>query len=475
MGMTIQAVFFDMGGTIETYRYTRKLRLDATPGIQQRLASVGIDLPLNNEQLYTVVTDGLKRYHAWRMESLEELPTARVWGEFILSDYPPDPQAIDRVAEDLMLYIETHYYERHMRPEVPAVLEALRSLGLRIGLISNVTSRGQVPFNLEQYGIRGYFDPLVLSSEYGRRKPDPAIFHYAARLASVPTSQCLYIGDRISRDIVGARRAGYGLAVQIRHDFKHGESDEGASPDAVISNMAELLDILHTRSARSASQPRLLHQVRALLFDAGDILYYRPRRGRKLKAFLKELHIKLDDNHLAEKKLLDQRAYRGQITPDQYREALLRIYQVTDPEQVERGKRLLIEEDNDVCFFDGVRDTLVALKAQGYLLGIVTDTASPLHVKINWFERGDIGHFWDSIISSQELGVRKPDAKMYQAALQQLGLQAQEALFVGHKPSELDGARAVGLKTVAFNYEPGAQADYYIEKFADLLAVPVIA
>ncbi len=115
-----------------------------------------------------------------------------------------------------MFFIETHYYQRAMRPEVPGVLEAIHKMGLKIGLISNVNSRGQVPANLEQYGIRHYFDPIVLSSEYGRRKPDPAIFHYAARLANVPTSDCVYIGDRIARDILGARRAGFRLAVQIR-------------------------------------------------------------------------------------------------------------------------------------------------------------------------------------------------------------------------------------------------------------------
>ena len=34
MGKEIQAVFFDMGGTIETFGYTRELRLDATAVIQ---------------------------------------------------------------------------------------------------------------------------------------------------------------------------------------------------------------------------------------------------------------------------------------------------------------------------------------------------------------------------------------------------------------------------------------------------------
>jgi putative hydrolase of the HAD superfamily len=87
----------------------------------------------------------------------------------------------------------------------------------------------------------------------------------------------------------------------------------------------------------------------------------------------------------------------------------------------------------------------------GYMLGIVTDTANPVHAKLSWFERGGFGHVWDSIISSKELGTRKPDPKIYHAALQQLGLTPDQAVFVGHKASELDGARAIGMKTIAFN------------------------
>jgi FMN phosphatase YigB (HAD superfamily) len=106
-------------------------------------------------------------------------------------------------------------------------------------------------------------------------------------------------------------------------------------------------------------------------------------------------------------------------------------------------------------------------------LGIVTDTASPLHIKLAWFERGGFGEVWDAVISSKELGVRKPNAKIYLAALQQLGIKAEQAIFVGHKASELDGARAVGVKTIAFNYEETAIADYFIKQFSDLLNLPL--
>ncbi len=283
--MTIQAVFFDMGGTIETYAWTPELRIKATPGIQKRLADAGIHFDLNDKQLYEIISTGLDAYHRMSLQTMEELPPQRVWTEYILANYRVDPRQLGGLAEELMLYIETNYYERAMRPEVPAVLDSIQKMGYKIGLISNVNSRGQVPTNLKAYGIFHYFDPIVLSSEYGRRKPDPAIFHHAARLANVPTSKCLYIGDRIVRDIEGAKRAGFGKAIQIKHDFEHGENDDGAIPDAVIGDMTELLDILRADRDQKAS-PTRSGETRALIFDAGDILYHRPERGAKFTAFL---------------------------------------------------------------------------------------------------------------------------------------------------------------------------------------------
>ncbi len=283
--MSIRAVFFDMGGTIETYGWTPELRLQETAGIRQQLGEAGISLDLTDKQLFEIISAGLDAYHQLSLQTMEELPPARVWNEFIFAGYPVDQKKLASIAEDLMVFIETHWFQRAMRPEVPGVLEAIRKMGLKIGLISNVNSRGQVPANLELYGIRHYFDPIVLSSEYGRRKPDPAIFHYAARLANVPASQCVYIGDRIVRDILGAKRAGYRLAVQIRHDYDHGEVDEGATPDAVINDMTEFLEILQTELNSESVIPAAKdsqNQIRALLFDAGDILYYRQNSGEQI-------------------------------------------------------------------------------------------------------------------------------------------------------------------------------------------------
>ncbi|MEM5775927.1 MAG: HAD hydrolase-like protein, partial [Anaerolineaceae bacterium] len=285
-----------------------------------------------------------------------------------------------------------------------------------------------------------------------------------------PASACMYIGDRIARDVLGAKQAGFKLSVQIEHAFAHGETDEGAIPDAVIHSMDEVLDLLH----EDAQQPDPTAVLQAgpgpcaVLFDAGDILYYRPRRHALLRPFLRRQGLDLDDLDTQARREVELEAYQGQITQDQYREAIIRCYGIMNPSLVEEGRQILKEEDNDLEFFDGVAETLHTFKKKGYLLGIVTDTAASISNKLEWFKAGGFGNVWDTIISSVEIGVRKPHPNIYRAALTQLGVLAEQAGCVGHKASELEGARNTGMITAAFNYEADAAADYYINHFSEL-------
>jgi phosphomannomutase len=70
---------------------------------------------------------------------------------------------------------DTCYYQRSIRPEIPGVLQILRAKGLKLGIISNIQSQEQVPGDLSRYGIRQFFDPIVLSCEFGRRNPDAVL------------------------------------------------------------------------------------------------------------------------------------------------------------------------------------------------------------------------------------------------------------------------------------------------------------
>jgi putative hydrolase of the HAD superfamily len=76
------------------------------------------------------------------------------------------------------------------------------------------------------------------------------------------------------------------------------------------------------------------------------------------------------------------------------------------------------------------------------------------------------------VISSKEVGARKPDPEMYLRALHQVGVDPCDAVFVGHKKTEIDGAREIGMKTIALNYDSGTLADAYIN---DIREIPKVS
>jgi len=334
--MNLKTVFFDMGGTIDTFGFTREFRIENVHYIKDCLAQVSIAIDLSDDQLADSITKGASNYLRWNMTTNIELKPAKIWSRFFLQGIQVSESELTPIAEELAFLYETKLYHREMRKEIPAVLTRIKEMGFRIGVISNTQSLNQVRHNLQQYGILEYFDPIVLSSEYGRRKPDPAIFYHAARLADVPTGACAYIGDKINRDIVGARRSGFRLAVQIKHKYDDGIQDEGASPDAIIENMMELIPILEAEREkdRISSNNQNGRIVKAIFFDAGDILYYRPNKEENLKKFLEDKELNIHAEFESERMRLKDLAFSGQIGRHEYYEKVLNLFGIDDPEQL---------------------------------------------------------------------------------------------------------------------------------------------
>ncbi|MBN1660190.1 MAG: HAD family hydrolase [Anaerolineae bacterium] len=242
----IRAVLFDMGGTLEELYYDDMVRHDATRGLQELLRTRDLDPALSLPDLQMTVLSGIAAYQAWRKDREVELPPERVWTEYILARQNLPAERLAAAAEDLMFFYETHYYIRTLRPEAPAVLEALHGKGVRLAIISNVMSHRLVPAMLAGYGIAHYFDPVVTSVGLGWRKPNARPFEEAARRLHLPPEACAYVGDTVSRDVIGARRARYGQVIQIP-SFLTDTSDratELVSPDAVIRDLMEVVDLV---------------------------------------------------------------------------------------------------------------------------------------------------------------------------------------------------------------------------------------
>jgi len=242
----IRAVVFDMGGTLEILTYDETTRREATRDLREFLRGLELDLSLSLQDLQSTVLSGIKAYQSWREQSEMELSPEKVWAEYVFADHGLCKARLMAAAEDIALFYETHYHARSLRPEAPAVLETLHKQGFRLAIVSNVISRRLVPSKLAEYGIAHYFDPVVTSANLGWRKPNVRIFEEAARLLQVPLEACAYVGDTVSRDVIGARRAGYGLVIQIK-SFLTEKADSGTdsvSPDAVIHDLRQVVDLV---------------------------------------------------------------------------------------------------------------------------------------------------------------------------------------------------------------------------------------
>jgi putative hydrolase of the HAD superfamily len=90
----------------------------------------------------------------------------------------------------------------------------------------------------------------------GRRKPDPLIYHEAARLAGVNPANCVYVGDNPKRDVAGTRQAGFGMIILMISPDKLKEEpiSEENQPDLVIHEFHQLLDYFPERKAELAGE-----------------------------------------------------------------------------------------------------------------------------------------------------------------------------------------------------------------------------
>lgn len=91
-----------------------------------------------------------------------------------------------------------------------ALLDSLRSLGLKTGIVANSWPEpGRVlRADAESFGLADRVDVIVFSDEVGARKPDPAIYLHCCRQLGVEPSEAMHVGDDLENDVRGAAAAG---------------------------------------------------------------------------------------------------------------------------------------------------------------------------------------------------------------------------------------------------------------------------
>jgi putative hydrolase of the HAD superfamily len=123
----------------------------------------------------------------------------------------------------------------------PGVRHTIRQLHqkYRLAIISDGQTAYAIP-ELNAVGLSGYFDPIIISGDFGYRKPDERLFTTALTAMKIAPSEVLYVGNDMYRDIYGAQRVGMKTVFfKSNHETKE---KEGVNPNYIIYSFPELLN-----------------------------------------------------------------------------------------------------------------------------------------------------------------------------------------------------------------------------------------
>jgi putative hydrolase of the HAD superfamily len=250
--MDIRAVIFDVNGTL-----VRILTDDGMDEIFRAAAHFltyqGIDLCRNQvRELYFAI---MSEQQDTSPQRHPEFDAAGIWHRIISEHQTGFTRALPAAKLDqmpLFLAEMSRGISRRQLGLYPHVHEVLGTLRQRypLGLVTDAQSayaRGE----LHRVGLLGYFDPIIVSGDFGYRKPDRRLFQFALDKIKVAPQNAVYVGNDMYRDIFGAREAGL---TTVMFDSDQGrKAYQDCVPDYTITDLDQLPGILGVQAERESS------------------------------------------------------------------------------------------------------------------------------------------------------------------------------------------------------------------------------
>ena len=150
---------------------------------------------------------------------------------------------------------------------------------------------------------------------------------------------------------------------------------------------------------------------------------------------------------------------------------LKHITKVTDEKELQR----LYEESTDFSSIpstahlmripDGLTETIEAL-AKTYTLGIVTSRENGTFFTIP--ELQNLKHHFSVVSTYQDTTKHKPHPEPLHFALDKIGKIAQESVYIGDMPTDMQAAHAAGMKAISFGPEPLEKAHAHVHTLVSL-------
>jgi putative hydrolase of the HAD superfamily len=191
--------------------------------------------------------------------------------------------------------------------------------------------------------------------------------------------------------------------------------------------------------------------IKAIIFDLGGVLMTDVPLWEIAEELAKESGLPIEEIHAH---LYPSRHWNlltlGKITEDEYWDNFLKVSKISQKLEVrsEKIKKELKKKVRSSLFPLGHSIRIISLLKDRYTLGILSNHGKEWsdHMK----RKFDLFKFFDPIIFSCDVGFRKPDSKIYEIALEKLGCDPEECVFIDDKKRNTDGAKKLGMKGIVF-------------------------
>lgn len=183
-------------------------------------------------------------------------------------------------------------------------------------------------------------------------------------------------------------------------------------------------------------------QLRAIIFDYGGVLCFHPpeEQVRALASRAGLGYGRFLDGYWGLRREYD----RGDLHRDEYwRRVGGQTYSRADIETLSRGDvEFWIHLDRRML------DWLRRVRASGLRVGLLSNLPKPLGEYLR--DEMKLTREFDHHTFSYELRAAKPELAIYRHAIEGLGVEAGEALFLDDRPENVEGAEAAGIRAIQF-------------------------
>lgn len=225
----IRAVIFDYYNTLIDIR-TDEEKQDVFRFLSLYLQYYGVNM--SEQTLRTALDHEKKRYLKTKNEAYPEVDLEVVFSNMLQKEEICNPYGAESCCKLFRLLSRERF---QLFPDSLPVLKEIKRSGYPMAVVSDA----QKVFCLEEgemLGLNQFFDHIVLSTQYGFRKPDPRLFTIACNLLDVAPEQTVYVGDDPRKDVKGAQKAGM-MAVLVNRNQMNLETE--TKPDFSANNLWE--------------------------------------------------------------------------------------------------------------------------------------------------------------------------------------------------------------------------------------------